>query len=128
VDPEHHAYRRRAHLAEIVALLGLPPPELLARSHLAGKFFSDAGMASPIARFSTASGLGDLADTVALPGTFAAGIDLPASTSLEARETHLAGDEKRRFLDFMRKMLQWAPERRRTAGELFQDAWLQDQT
>ncbi|OAA34170.1 ABC transporter, transmembrane domain, type 1 [Beauveria brongniartii RCEF 3172] len=29
VDPEHKAYRRRAHLSEIVALLGPPPKDLL---------------------------------------------------------------------------------------------------
>jgi hypothetical protein len=55
-------------------------------------------------------------------------MDLPTSTSLEEIEAHLTGDEKRRFLEFMRKMLQWAPERRSTAGELFQDAWLQEKT
>ncbi|UZP32334.1 hypothetical protein NXS19_000150 [Fusarium pseudograminearum] len=102
IDPEHHEYRRRAHLAEIVALLGPPPKELLARGKLSDKFFSDEG-------------------------TFTGGIDLPASKSLEEIENLLEGDEKKRFLEFMRKMLQWAPERRSTAGELFQDAWLQQQ-
>ncbi|KAI0099620.1 kinase domain protein [Nemania sp. FL0031] len=100
IDPEHDAYRRRAHLAEIIALLGPPPKDLLARGNLASKFFSDEG-------------------------EFTAGIDLPTSASLEEIEKHLAGDEKRQFLEFMRKMLQWAPERRSTAGELFYDAWLQ---
>ncbi|KAK8116056.1 kinase-like domain-containing protein [Apiospora sp. TS-2023a] len=103
IDPEHHKYQRRAHLAEIVALLGPPPKDLLARGHLA-------------------------THSLNLSGTLTAGIDLLASTSLEELETHLAGDEKRRFLEFMRKMLQWAPERRSTAGELFQDRWLQGQT
>ncbi|KAI1821796.1 kinase domain protein [Xylaria intraflava] len=102
IDPEHQAYRRRAHLAEIIALLGLPPKDLLARGRLARKFFSDEG-------------------------EFAAGIELPAPKSLEGMEEHLTGDEKRRFLTFMQKMLQWAPEQRSTAGELFQDAWLQEQ-
>ncbi|CAG1987992.1 unnamed protein product, partial [Fusarium graminearum] len=85
IDPEHHEYRRRAHLAEIVALLGPPPKELLACGKLSNKFFSDEG-------------------------TFIDGIDLPASNSLEEMETLLEGDEKKRFLEFMRKMLQWAPE------------------
>ncbi|WXC54172.1 hypothetical protein SNK03_000177 [Fusarium graminearum] len=71
IDPEHHEYRRRAHLAEIVALLGPPPKELLARGKPSNKFFSDE--------------------------------------------------------EFMGKMLQWAPERRSIAGELFQDDWLQQE-
>lgn len=43
IDPEHHAYRRRAHLAEIIALLGPPPTDLLARGNLTSKFFSQEG-------------------------------------------------------------------------------------
>lgn len=43
IDPEHHAYRRRAHLAEIIALLGPPPKDLLTRGHLSPTFFSDQG-------------------------------------------------------------------------------------
>ncbi|PQK14430.1 hypothetical protein BB8028_0004g13600 [Beauveria bassiana] len=103
VDPEHKAYRRRAHLAEITALLGPPPKDLLTRGRLASKFFSDQG-------------------------TYAAGIDLPISTSLEEQETLLTGDKKKLFLEFMRKMLQWSPEQRSTAKELFQDAWLQERS
>ncbi|KAM3549902.1 hypothetical protein ARSEF4850_008610 [Beauveria asiatica] len=103
VDPEHKAYRRRAHLAEIMALLGPLPKDLLTRGRLASKFFSDQG-------------------------TYAAGLDLPRSTSLEEQETLLTGDDKKHFLELMRKMLQWGPERRSTARELLQDAWLQEQT
>lgn len=40
-DPEFQAYRSRAHLAEIIRLLGPPPPSLLARGKLRHKFFSD---------------------------------------------------------------------------------------
>ncbi|KAL4988836.1 kinase-like domain-containing protein [Aspergillus falconensis] len=40
-DPEFQAYRSRAHLAEIISLLGPPPPSLLARAKLRQKFFSD---------------------------------------------------------------------------------------
>ncbi|KXN92839.1 Serine/threonine-protein kinase SRPK [Leucoagaricus sp. SymC.cos] len=42
-DTEHAAYRSRAHLAEMIALLGPPPPSLLAWGHTTSKFFSDAG-------------------------------------------------------------------------------------
>ncbi|KAI8947219.1 kinase-like domain-containing protein [Xylaria longipes] len=102
IDPEHHAYRRRAHLAEIIALLGPPPKSLLARGNLTSKFFSPEGQ-------------------------FVSGIDLLAPTSLEATETNLTGEEKRRFLEFMRKMLNWDPAQRSSPGELYQDPWLQEQ-
>ena len=40
-DPEHKAYRGRAHLASIITLLGLPPAEFLARGSLSARFFSN---------------------------------------------------------------------------------------
>ncbi|KAG5933720.1 hypothetical protein E4U60_004318 [Claviceps pazoutovae] len=43
-DSELKTYRGRAHLAEMIALLGPPPPSLLARANLRSKFFSDAGV------------------------------------------------------------------------------------
>ncbi|KAG6879435.1 hypothetical protein C0992_002701 [Termitomyces sp. T32_za158] len=43
IDDEHHAYRGRAHLAEMIALLGPPPPEFLARGSSMSKFFSPEG-------------------------------------------------------------------------------------
>lgn len=42
-DPEDKTYRGRAHLAEIIALLGPPPSDLLARANLRSKFFSSSG-------------------------------------------------------------------------------------
>ncbi|KAG6089894.1 hypothetical protein E4U30_008285 [Claviceps sp. LM220 group G6] len=41
-DPEFKTYQSRAHLSEIIALLGPPPPTLLARASLRTEFFSDA--------------------------------------------------------------------------------------
>jgi serine/threonine-protein kinase SRPK3 len=43
---------------------------------------------------------------------------------LEASEENLEGKNKVLFLQFMRKMLQWAPEERKTAEELLEDPWL----
>jgi len=36
----------------------------------------------------------------------------------------LEGEEKRLFLSFVSKMLQWLPEDRKTAKELLEDPWL----
>jgi len=43
LDPEHNTYRGRAYLSEMIALLGPPPPSLLARANLKSKFFSEDG-------------------------------------------------------------------------------------
>ncbi|KAK9787336.1 hypothetical protein SCARD494_10651 [Seiridium cardinale] len=42
-DPESQTYRSRTHLAEMIALLGPPSPNFLARGGLSHKFFSPEG-------------------------------------------------------------------------------------
>ncbi|KFH45673.1 Serine/threonine-protein kinase-like protein [Hapsidospora chrysogenum ATCC 11550] len=66
-DPEYGAYRSRAHIAEISALLGPPPLDLLSRSTLAHKFFSGE--------------------------TFSRGILVPRRTFLEDIKTNLGGQD-----------------------------------
>jgi serine/threonine-protein kinase SRPK3 len=46
LDPEHNTYQGRAHFSEMIALLGPPPPSLLARAGLSNKFFSEGGECS----------------------------------------------------------------------------------
>ncbi|KAF3001346.1 hypothetical protein E8E13_006048 [Curvularia kusanoi] len=98
-DPELATYRGRAHLAEMIALLGPPPCGLLARASLKSKFFSNTD-------------------------EFNAGIPLPDSNPLEQRLASLEGEDRELFLSLMRKMLQWEPEKRSSAGELAQDDWI----
>ncbi|GAB7322923.1 hypothetical protein MBLNU13_g05463t1 [Cladosporium sp. NU13] len=102
-DPEHGTYRGRAHLAEMIALLGPPPTSLLARANLSSKFFSEAGI-------------------------FSAGTPIPPSRPLDDRESPLQGEKDKEdrevFLRFMRKMLQWEPETRSSAQELAEDGWI----
>ncbi|KAL4807996.1 kinase-like domain-containing protein [Aspergillus unguis] len=100
-DPELQTYRSRAHLAEIISLLGPPPQGLLAQGRLSHKFFSDKG-------------------------DFCAGIPLQDRTLLEERETSLNGQDKERFLRLIRKMLQWEPTKRSTAKELVDDEWIRE--
>lgn len=117
-DPEFGAYRTRAHLAEIIAVLGSPPPDFMARGLLRSKFFSEKGEFSSF--FPDASDI----DLCCYSGKFQAGIDVPPPVSLEELETNLEGSEKELFLRFVRKMLQWDPQRRQTAKQLLEDEWL----
>lgn len=64
----------------------------------------------------------------AFEGEFCAGIPIPEPAPLEYRETSLDGEEKACFLRFMRKMLQWEPEKRSSARELAEDGWILMQT
>ena len=49
---------------------------------------------------------------------------MPDSRPLEERITVLGGEDRDLFLRFMRKMLQWEPEKRSTAAELAKDEWI----
>lgn len=42
-DPDGKGYSTRAHLAEIISLLGLPPLDLIQRGVRSREFFSEAG-------------------------------------------------------------------------------------
>ncbi|KAI5196597.1 hypothetical protein E4T39_07725 [Aureobasidium subglaciale] len=101
-DPEVGTYRGRAHLAEMIALLGQPPQALLARANLRSKFFSESGQ-------------------------WIADIPIPELTPFESRETTLFegnAEDREAFLRLMRKMIQWEPEKRSTARDLAKDEWI----
>ncbi|KAL2260189.1 hypothetical protein VTK26DRAFT_5885 [Humicola hyalothermophila] len=91
-------YTTRAHLAEVVGLLGPPPLGLLERGVRSKEFFED--------------------------GQWIANVPLPQGNSLEKAERFLTGRNKAMFLDFVRGMLTWRPEDRKTAKELLEDPWL----
>lgn len=44
--------------------------------------------------------------------------------SLESLEQRLSGSDKEQFLRFLRSMLKWLPEERKTAKQLLEDPWL----
>ncbi|GKZ28211.1 hypothetical protein AbraIFM66950_000022 [Aspergillus brasiliensis] len=99
-DPVDERYRSRAHLAEMINLLGPPPDSLLARGELRDKFFSSEG-------------------------AFLHPDLLTDRVPLEERETTLQREaEREAFLHFMRKMLQWEPSERSSARELAEDEWI----
>ncbi|RAH71116.1 kinase domain protein [Aspergillus aculeatinus CBS 121060] len=101
-DPDGKGYSTRAHLAEVMGLLGPPPLDMLKRGKRSHEFFLD-------------------------DGKWKQDIVIPTGASLEQSEEFLEGRNKEMFLAFMRGMLQWRPEDRKTAKELLQDPWLNDQ-
>ncbi|KAI3005603.1 hypothetical protein CBS147346_4269 [Aspergillus niger] len=99
-DPVDERYRSRAHLAEMINLLGPPPASLLTQGELRDKFFSSEG-------------------------AFLHPDLLTDYVPLEERETTLEREAERdAFLRFMRKMLQWEPNRRSSAKDLAEDEWI----
>jgi serine/threonine protein kinase len=51
---------------------------------------------------------------------------IPTDVRFEGSVLALDGEDKRLFLDFIKRMLQWLPEDRKTAKELLEDPWLQE--
>lgn len=102
----------------MINLLGPPPKELLDRARFAEKFFDEHGR-RPVADYT-------LADSrLHIPGSFVPDFEVPR-TSLEEEEENLEGEEQSSFLRFIRRMLQWLPEDRKSAKELLEDPWLHD--
>jgi serine/threonine protein kinase len=118
-------YDIRAHLAEMIALLGPPPKELIDREISWNKVkwshavYNSEGRLSETAR-----------EFFGGPFFYPDGEFMHKdliSTDVRVEDTilFLEGEDKRLFLDFIRKMLQWLPEDRATARELLEDPWLQ---
>lgn len=59
-----------------------------------------------------------------LIGQWIADVPIPLGYSLETAEHVLSGRNKAMFLNFVRGMLAWRPEDRKTARELLEDPWL----
>lgn len=110
-------YTTRAHLADMIAVMGPPPPDFLKKGLRSAEFFDEDGknwfpICNP--RYLLIQQAGQWRDEVPVPNR----------PSLEESEENLKGSNKEAFLRFMRKMLQWRPEDRQTASQLLEDDWL----
>ncbi|KAL8868786.1 MAG: hypothetical protein Q9174_004754 [Haloplaca sp. 1 TL-2023] len=92
-------YSEAHHLAEMISIMGPPPLDFLQRcGETADQYWEKDG---------TWKNLAPIPDT-----------------SLERADQRLEGEEKQQFAAFMRKMLQWKPEDREDAEDLYWDEWL----
>jgi len=98
-DPAGKGYSTRAHLAELVGMVGPPPLDLVQRGNRSAEFFTPDGESK-------------------------ADVPIPQNTSLEYSEEYLDGRDKEELLAFVRSMLRWRPEDRKTAKQLLDDPWL----
>ncbi|KAF5543910.1 kinase domain-containing protein [Fusarium mexicanum] len=113
-------YDAHIHLAQIVSLLGEPPEALVNRERIYRNLKLGRTIESPMGKgcatmneywggpFFDENGQLTRKDLTVQP------------RKLEDTITELVGDEKYVFLDFASSMLQWLPEKRKTAKELLQ--------
>lgn len=113
-DPNENRYMTRAHLADMIALMGPPPPDLLKRGKRSAECFDKDGENFPARMTLFANPAGQ----------WRAEIPVPDRTCLEESEEILEASNKEAFLRFVRKMVQWRPEDRQTANQLLEDDWL----
>ncbi|KAI3005997.1 hypothetical protein CBS147346_4024 [Aspergillus niger] len=117
-------YNAKLHMAEMVALLGPPPPEIMQRY----QYMREYPWPEPVRReddrlCETAEEYfdGPFFDT---NGRFLYE-DLIPNRTLGDAVSFLEGEERGNFLDLISKMLIWHPNKRKTAGELAAHPFLQ---
>lgn len=105
----------------MIAYMGLPPLEYLKRSSVTSNVFDEQGQsfkATPTLK----------RDLTKLGAWKAAGGTVVPDNSLEDVEGRLEGAAQHGFLKFVRSMLRWLPEERKSATELLKDPFLYDET
>ncbi|KAF7935182.1 uncharacterized protein EAE97_008089 [Botrytis byssoidea] len=100
-DSDGKGYATRAHLAEVIGMLGPPPLEFLERGIRTPEFFDKQGQ-------------------------WIAEMPIAKDMELEKSELRLQGRNKEMFLNMMRGMLQWRPEDRKSARQLADDPWINE--
>ncbi|KAJ5405446.1 hypothetical protein N7465_006730 [Penicillium sp. CMV-2018d] len=116
-------YDAKSHLAEMIALIGSPPKVLLAKS----KVMSERNWPQPVT-----NDAGELCNNAQefFDGPFFNAEDefryseLIPSRSLEDTSPFLEEKDREAFLSFVRQMLTWLPEERKTARELMDHPFL----
>lgn len=110
------------HLACIISVLGPPPLDTLHRGKESSRYFYDEGTNSNIMSCEkenkNPNGIGT--------GKFKFPELVRESGGLEAMVSDIEENDRRMFLNFISRMLQWRPEDRSNVGELLSDPWLQE--
>jgi hypothetical protein len=101
-----------------MGVLGPPPLDMLQRGKRSHEFFTNDGKHHLLSVY-FGQAYGDK-----LAGKWRQDLEIPRGMSLELSEEFLKGRNKEMFLAFIRGMLQWRPEDRKTARDLLQDPWL----
>lgn len=106
--------------AQMVRLLGPPPPELLAAADggALSRFYDNHGELR-------GDGSGGSRDVNLDVGNFNHPELIPGEEfNFSTKLTTLEGNDKDMFIRFIKRMLNWVPEERATARELLDDPWV----
>ncbi|GKZ64238.1 hypothetical protein AnigIFM50267_003701 [Aspergillus niger] len=115
-----------AHLAQMIAFLGPPPQELIAREKEGLNRTFGIKLRSPNGKLCNSPAEWFGGPFFDENGEFLHKHLIPENQTLEDTVTFLKDTEKDGFLAFARNILQWLPEDRKTAKELADDPWLSE--
>ncbi|RHZ70191.1 hypothetical protein CDV55_106711 [Aspergillus turcosus] len=124
IHDQQRRYDAKLYIAEMIALLGPPPPAVIQRvcqtaeEYFCGPFFDNNG----ITGFPIFNEL--FSDSRNISGRFLYE-DLIPDRKLDDTVSFLEGDEREAFLDLAKGMLVWHPDVRKMAGELARHPFLQ---
>ncbi|KAJ4129205.1 hypothetical protein NW768_007740 [Fusarium equiseti] len=117
-DPTTHGadeYNEQSHLGQITALLGPPPQDLLSEGERTSNFYEHSVTTRNRKKHtSQVRYTGQLKDPGCVPDDF----------TFESSITCMEGEEKGKFIRFIKRMMKWDPDERATASELLEDPWL----
>ena len=104
----------------MVAILGPPPLHFLKRSELSLRYWDEDGKLLSHNLYKVNKGnmliqLGNWRGLVPI-----------LRIDLEQIEQRLDGEDRKRYLQLIQKMLRWIPEERPTASEVIYDPWLME--
>ncbi|QKX62035.1 uncharacterized protein TRUGW13939_09191 [Talaromyces rugulosus] len=126
VHDKDRSYNAKAHLAEMIALLGPPPPEVLtrAREMLEHKWPVAVSKVPNGPRYDNAQDFfgGPFFDA---DDKFLHGYLIPDRKLADVIPASLEGKDRGNFLSFAKSMLAWNPAERKTAKELLEHPFLQ---
>ena len=121
-------YDARAHLAEMITLLGAPPKTLIDREIRWSKVKWSHAVPNSEGKLSQTAREYYGGPFFSSDGEFMYKDLIPTHVRLEDSVPSLEGEDKRLFLDLIKQMLQWLPEDRKTAKELLEHPWLQEKS
>ncbi|KAJ5413535.1 hypothetical protein N7465_005840 [Penicillium sp. CMV-2018d] len=124
IHDQEGRYDAKLHIAEMIALLGPPPPEILQRYQYMREYSWPQHVRREDGRLCETAEeyfCGPFFDNT---GHFLYE-DLIPDRKLDATASFLGGEEREAFLDLAKGMLVWHPDARKTAGELAAHPFLQ---
>lgn len=114
-------YSREVHVAQMIRLLGPPPSRFLDKLDpcIRDGLFSAQGMLYLVIVMAANANCWICVGSFKFPGL------IPSEEFNFSNVTpFLHGEDKHLFIGFVRRMLQWEPESRSSAKELYNDPWL----